>query len=114
MRFRSANAKFNKARTVVLLPPVIHAPEVYLAGKAEGWLFPGYGGRSTLQPDKSGALERDCPINSLAFTMLYFLAAHLLITFNFNRLLRLNGTYSLLKHIIGELVKSIKYTLNDC
>jgi integrase len=37
---RSANAKLKKARTVVLLPPVIEALQKYLAGRTGGWLFP--------------------------------------------------------------------------
>ena len=38
------HAKLKKARTVVLLPPVIDALQRYLAGRSEGWLFPGYSG----------------------------------------------------------------------
>jgi integrase/recombinase XerD len=42
LHIRSANAKLKKARTVVLLPPVIESLQKYLAGRSEGWLFPGY------------------------------------------------------------------------
>lgn len=45
LHIRSANAKLKKARTVVLLPPVIDSLQKYLAGRSEGWLFPGYGGK---------------------------------------------------------------------
>lgn len=44
LHIRSANAKLKKARTVVLLPPVIEVLQKYLAGRSEGWLFPGYSG----------------------------------------------------------------------
>ena len=44
LHIRSANAKLKKGRTVVLLPPVIEALQEYLAGRSEGWLFPGYSG----------------------------------------------------------------------
>jgi integrase/recombinase XerD len=36
------NAKFKKARTVVLLPQVIEAITKMLAGRTQGWLFPSY------------------------------------------------------------------------
>jgi integrase len=36
------NAKFNKPRTVVLLPKVIEAVSTQLAGRNKGWLFPSY------------------------------------------------------------------------
>jgi integrase len=54
LHIRSANAKLKKARTVVLLPPVIEALLEYLAGRSEGWLFPGYSGEhiSTRQVQK--------------------------------------------------------------
>jgi integrase/recombinase XerD len=45
LHIRSANAKLKKARTVVLLPPVIDSLQKYLAGRSEDWLFPGYGGK---------------------------------------------------------------------
>ena len=45
LHIRSANAKLKKARTVVLLPPVINALQKYLASRLEGWLFPGYSGK---------------------------------------------------------------------
>ncbi len=41
--FHAAQAKLKKPRTVVLLPPVVEVLEKYLAGRTEGWLFPGYG-----------------------------------------------------------------------
>jgi integrase/recombinase XerD len=44
LHIRSANAKLKKARTVVLLPPVIESLQKHLAGRSEGWLFPGYSG----------------------------------------------------------------------
>lgn len=45
LHIRAANAKLKKARTVVLLPPVIEVLHKYLAGRTgEGWLFPGYSG----------------------------------------------------------------------
>jgi integrase len=36
------NAKFKKARTVVLLPQVANAISKQLAGRSKGWLFPSY------------------------------------------------------------------------
>ena len=36
------NAKFNKPRTVVLLPQVAEAISKQLAGRSKGWLFPSY------------------------------------------------------------------------
>ncbi len=44
LRIRAAHAKLKKARTVVLLPPVVDALRKYLAGRSDGWLFPGYRG----------------------------------------------------------------------
>jgi integrase/recombinase XerD len=51
LHIRSANAKLKKARTVVLLPPVIDVLQKYLASRSESWfrsdawLFPGYSGK---------------------------------------------------------------------
>lgn len=44
LHIRSANAKLKKARTVVLLPPVVESLQKYLIGRSEGWLFSGYSG----------------------------------------------------------------------
>lgn len=54
LHIRSTNAKLKKARTVVLLPPVIDSLQKYLAGRSEGWLFAGYSGKhiSTRQVQK--------------------------------------------------------------
>jgi integrase len=37
LHIRSANAKLKKARTVVLLPPVVDGLKQYLAGRSESW-----------------------------------------------------------------------------
>jgi integrase/recombinase XerD len=42
LHIRAENAKFKKARTVVLLPPVTNALQKLAAGRSSGWLFPGY------------------------------------------------------------------------
>ncbi len=44
LHIRAAQAKLKKPRTVVLLPPVIEIISKYLAGRSEGWIFPGYSG----------------------------------------------------------------------
>jgi integrase/recombinase XerD len=36
------NAKFKKPRTVVLLPKIVEAVSMQLAGRSKGWLFPSY------------------------------------------------------------------------
>jgi integrase len=38
----TVNAKFNKPRTVVLLPRVAEVLKKQLAGRSKGWLFPSY------------------------------------------------------------------------
>lgn len=58
MHIRSANAKFKKARTVVLLPPVIDSLQKYLAGRSEGWLFLGYGGKHISARQTQKILDR--------------------------------------------------------
>ena len=42
LHVQAVNAKFNKPRTVVLLPKVAEAVAKQLAGRAKGWLFPSY------------------------------------------------------------------------
>jgi integrase/recombinase XerD len=42
LHIRAENAKYKKARTVVLLPPVIDVLQRLVAGRSSGWLFPGY------------------------------------------------------------------------
>ncbi len=44
LHVRAVNAKLKKARTVVLLPPVLDALKKYLNGRSEGWLFPSRAG----------------------------------------------------------------------
>jgi integrase len=44
LHVQAINAKFNKFRTVVLLPQVIDAIAKQLAGRSKGWLFPSYRG----------------------------------------------------------------------
>jgi integrase/recombinase XerD len=44
LHIRAANAKLKKARTVVLLPPVVNALQTHLNGRASGWLFPSRAG----------------------------------------------------------------------
>jgi integrase/recombinase XerD len=44
LHIRAANAKLKKARTVVLLPPVVDALQTYLSGRTSGWLFPSRAG----------------------------------------------------------------------
>ena len=79
LHIRAENAKYKKARTVVLLPPVMNALQKLSAGRSSGWLFPGYkkghlskshmlqdiAGRSGLQqavhPDRKG--PRRCRIH---------------------------------------------------
>jgi integrase len=52
IRAESANGK--KPRTVVLLSPVADALRKYLAGRTQGWLFPGYKRKyiSTVQAER--------------------------------------------------------------
>ena len=42
LHIQALNAKFNKPRTVILLPKVIDAIAKQLAGRSKGWLFPSY------------------------------------------------------------------------
>jgi integrase/recombinase XerD len=42
LHVQAINAKFNKPRTVVLLPRVADAVAKQLAGRSKGWLFPSY------------------------------------------------------------------------
>jgi integrase len=42
LHVRAVNAKFNKPRTVVLLPQVAEILKKQLAGRSKGWLFPSY------------------------------------------------------------------------
>jgi integrase len=42
LHVQAINAKFNKSRTVVLLPQVIDAIAKKLARRSKGWLFPSY------------------------------------------------------------------------
>ena len=42
LHVQAVNAKFNKPRTVVLLPRVADAIAKQLAGRSKGWLFPSY------------------------------------------------------------------------
>jgi integrase/recombinase XerD len=42
LHIRAESAKGKKPRTVVLLSPVADALKKYLAGRTQGWLFPGY------------------------------------------------------------------------
>ena len=42
LHVEAINAKFNKARTVVLLPQVAEVLKKHLNGRSKGWLFPGY------------------------------------------------------------------------
>ena len=42
LHIRAESAKGKKSRTVVLLPPVADVLKKYLAGRTQGWLFPGY------------------------------------------------------------------------
>jgi integrase len=55
-----ANSKGKKARTVALLPPVIEALKVYLAGHESGWLFPSIAG------DHVGSRQIQYILNSIA------------------------------------------------
>jgi integrase/recombinase XerD len=42
LHVQAVNAKFNKPRTVVLLPRVAEVLKKQLAGRSKGWLFPSY------------------------------------------------------------------------
>ena len=42
LHIRAENAKYKKARTVVLLPPVVDVSQRLVAECSSGWLFPGY------------------------------------------------------------------------
>jgi integrase len=42
LHVQALNAKFNKPRTVVLLPKVAEVLQKQLAGRSKGWLFPSY------------------------------------------------------------------------
>jgi len=42
LHVQALNAKFNKPRTVVLMPQVVDAVAKQLAGRSKGWLFPSY------------------------------------------------------------------------
>jgi integrase len=42
LHVQAINAKFNKPRTVVLLPKVTEAIAKQLGGRSKGWLFPSY------------------------------------------------------------------------
>jgi integrase/recombinase XerD len=42
LHVQAINAKFNKPRTVVLLPRVAEAAAKQLSGRSKGWLFPSY------------------------------------------------------------------------
>ncbi len=42
LHVEAINAKFNKPRTVVLLPQVIEVLKKQLNGRSKGWLFPSY------------------------------------------------------------------------
>lgn len=42
LHIQAANAKFNKARTVILMPKVVEVLKMQLDGRSKGWLFPSY------------------------------------------------------------------------
>jgi integrase len=42
LHIQATNAKFNKARTVILLPKVVEVLKKQLDGRSKGWLFPSY------------------------------------------------------------------------
>lgn len=42
LHVQALNAKFNKPRTVVLMPQVSNAIIKQLSGRSKGWLFPSY------------------------------------------------------------------------
>ncbi|NPV63634.1 MAG: tyrosine-type recombinase/integrase [Methanotrichaceae archaeon] len=42
LHIQAVNAKFDKPRTVVLLPSVAEAIQRQLTGRSKGWLFPSY------------------------------------------------------------------------
>lgn len=42
LHVRALNAKFNKPRTVVVMPKVAEAVAKQLSGRSKGWLFPSY------------------------------------------------------------------------
>lgn len=54
VHIRAESAKGERPRTVVLLPPVSDALKKHLAGRAQGWLFPGYKRKhiSTVQAER--------------------------------------------------------------
>ncbi len=58
LHIRSDNAKLKKARTVVLLPPVIEILQKHLAGRSEGWLFSGYAGKHISSRQVQKILDR--------------------------------------------------------
>ena len=62
LHIRAEGAKGKKTRTVVILPPVSKALKKHLAGRTQGWLFPGYKGKhiSTVQAERilHGIAER--------------------------------------------------------
>jgi integrase/recombinase XerD len=62
LHIRAEGAKGKKPRTVVLLPPVAGTIKKHLAGRTQGWLFPGYKGKhiSTVQAERilHGIAER--------------------------------------------------------
>ena len=62
LHIRAEGAKGKKPRTVVILPLVSSALQKHLAGRTQGWLFPGYKGKhiSTVQAERilHGIAER--------------------------------------------------------
>src|SRR5512136_1589433 len=62
LHIRAEGAKGKKPRTVVLMPPVSDALKKHLAGRTQGWIFPGYKRKhiSTVQAERilHGIAER--------------------------------------------------------